>query len=399
MNTQASGSRLDLAAFAFFAAGLGLIQFDIRAEILLGIAAILWGVVAWRDGVRPAAPAFFLPLVVLAAITLVGSALSPEPLYSLQRGKQFLLFLVVPVTMRLAAGKRAMTVLDVIIALGAAAALVGIVQWAALGYDIQKRPRGFLSHWMTYSGVLMLVLCAAVSRLLFIQKQFAWPAVAVPALLVALVATQTRSVWIGAFLAIGVLLTVKSKKLLIALPVFVLLVGFLGPQSIRDRAYSIVDPSQNQDRFAMLEAGVAMVKDHPLFGVGMNRVPHEYLKYRLPYAVDSADATGPETRSHLHNVPMQLAAERGLPALLVFLWFVVVAGRDLWRLLRSGSAKALAATGLASLIAMLAAGLFEHNFGDSEFLIVFLALITLPFAAEREHFTAAERGQHGVRAA
>ena len=30
---------------------------------------------------------------------------------------------------------------------------------------------------------------------------------------------------------------------------------------------------------------------------------------------------------------------------------------------------------------MLAAGFFEHNFGDSEFLLLFLMLITLPFAA------------------
>jgi hypothetical protein len=30
---------------------------------------------------------------------------------------------------------------------------------------------------------------------------------------------------------------------------------------------------------------------------------------------------------------------------------------------------------------MLAAGLFEYNFGDSEFLMLFLILITLPFAA------------------
>jgi hypothetical protein len=30
---------------------------------------------------------------------------------------------------------------------------------------------------------------------------------------------------------------------------------------------------------------------------------------------------------------------------------------------------------------MLAAGMFEHNFGDSEFLMLFLLLITLPYAA------------------
>ena len=33
---------------------------------------------------------------------------------------------------------------------------------------------------------------------------------------------------------------------------------------------------------------------------------------------------------------------------------------------------------------MLAAGLFEYNFGDSEFLMLFLVLITLPFAAARQ---------------
>ena len=32
---------------------------------------------------------------------------------------------------------------------------------------------------------------------------------------------------------------------------------------------------------------------------------------------------------------------------------------------------------------MVTAGLFEYNFGDSEFLMLFLFLITLPFAASR----------------
>jgi len=32
---------------------------------------------------------------------------------------------------------------------------------------------------------------------------------------------------------------------------------------------------------------------------------------------------------------------------------------------------------------VLAAGLFEYNFGDSEFLMMFLVLVTLPYAAER----------------
>ena len=89
------------------------------------------------------------------------------------------------------------------------------------------------------------------------------------------------------------------------------------------------------------------------------------------------------TNPHLHNVPIQIAAERGLPALAAWLWFVAVALRDLWRQVRLGPMKAVAAAGLAAVIAMLAAGMFEYNFGDSEFLMLLLGLMTLPFAAAR----------------
>jgi len=61
--------------------------------------------------------------------------------------------------------------------------------------------------------------------------------------------------------------------------------------------------------------------------------------------------------------------------------FVVTAVNGLVGEFRRGRARALAAGGVAAIVAMLAAGMFEHNFGDSEFLILFLGLITLPFAA------------------
>ena len=42
-----------------------------------------------------------------------------------------------------------------------------------------------------------------------------------------------------------------------------------------------------------------------------------------------------------------------------------------------------AAAAIAAVVGMLAAGLFEYNFGDSEFLMLFLVLVTLPFAEAR----------------
>jgi O-antigen ligase len=87
---------------------------------------------------------------------------------------------------------------------------------------------------------------------------------------------------------------------------------------------------------------------------------------------------------HLHNVPMQIAAERGLPALAMWLWFVGSAIAGLKALVDRARHRVPVATALAAMAAMLTAGLFEYNFGDSEFLMLFLILLTLPFAAERD---------------
>jgi O-antigen ligase len=131
-----------------------------------------------------------------------------------------------------------------------------------------------------------------------------------------------------------------------------------------------------RDRVAMLNTGRAMIADHPLTGVGPNMVERMYTQYRVPGAVNA-------TNPHLHNVPVQIAAERGLPALALWLWFVVAAIRELVRLFRGTGDRVLVSAALAAIVAMLGAGLFEYNFGDSEFLMLLLVLVTLPFAAAR----------------
>jgi O-antigen ligase len=117
-----------------------------------------------------------------------------------------------------------------------------------------------------------------------------------------------------------------------------------------------------------------------VFGVGPNMIERVYPGYRDPEAVL-------RTTPHLHNVPLQIAAERGLPAAALWLWFigaVVVGAVTLFRnARREGPLRFLSATALASVVAMLAAGMTEHNFGDSEFQILFLVLITMPFAVAR----------------
>ena len=375
------GSTLETAGFVLIALSLGFVQIKLQLGqgLFFSLAAIVWLIVAIRDGVRPQVPAFFLPLAIYAGLTLVSAAFSTDPIAGFSDSRQLLMFLMVPVVARFARGPRASTTIDVIIAIGSAGALWGIIEFAMLGYDnLNNRPDGLLTLYMTFAGVLMLTTCAAVARLLFGRVRSPWPIVAVPALLVALVATQTRNAWIGVFLGITLLIAIRNWKLIIIPPVLAALAFAVAPGQIQKRAQSFLDPNDpaNRDRVVMWKIGADIVRDHPLLGVGPVMIEKVYVGYRQKYP----DAVNP-TNPHLHNVPIQIAAERGIPALLVWLWFIAVAARDLWRQLRRGQSPAVAGAGLAAIVAMLGAGMFEYNFGDSEFLMLFLGLITLPFAA------------------
>ena len=350
------------------------------AQILLTIAVGTWLASHIARSERLDAPPFFWPLVAYAALTLASAGFSLDPEVSFTDCKQLVLLMLVPLTYDLARGARAHSVLSVVLTIGAASAFVGIVQYGVLNFDgLGRRPQGTLSHWMTYSGTLMLVICGATARLLYGTSGRLWAAFVMPALLVALSLTLTRGAWVGVAVGVAVLLLSKDFRLLAVLPIVLAIGVVLAPQTLMNRVYSIFDRQDltSRDRVAMLQAGAAIVKDYPLMGVGPDQIERVYPNYRVP------DAVKP-TNPHLHNEPMQIAAERGLPALGVWIWFVLSAGAGLWRLLRTSRHKSLAAAGIGAMAAMLAAGLTEYNFGDSEFLMLLLVIITLPFAANRD---------------
>src|SRR6186713_208200 len=359
---------------------VGAVQLSIAAaQILLTALLLCWVIGMVRDKSRPTAPTFFIALLAYGGLTLISTVFSFAPLESFIHDRQLVLFLIVPAVYDLARGQRATMATDVIITVGAAAAAYGIVQYGMLHFDsLGQRPRGTLGHYMTYSGTLMLVIGVAASRLVFGARDRTWPALVMPALVVALSLTLTRSAWVGACVAVGVLFILKDLRLLGLLPVIAALLFAFAPDSVTNRMVSMFDlrdPS-NRDRLAMARTGAAMVHDFPLTGVGPAMIPKLYAQYRDP---DAVNAMNP----HLHNVPLQIAAERGLPALVTWLAFIVALGYGLFRLFRTEREPIMAAAGLAAIASMLSAGLFEYNFGDSEFLMLFLVIVTLPFAAAR----------------
>src|SRR5262249_17395047 len=151
-----------------------------------------------------------------------------------------------------ARGPRAITLTTVIISVGALSALYGIIQYSFLKYDtLDHRAHGAFGHYMTYSGVLMLVTCAAGSHLLFgkTRRQTGqtagssvaarvwtgdrqWTALVLPTLIIALGLTLTRSAWLGMSVAFIVLLSLANRKLLVALPLLFTLLLLVMPHQV-----------------------------------------------------------------------------------------------------------------------------------------------------------------------
>ncbi len=349
------------------------------AQTFLALAVFCWVALLVARRERVEAPRFFWPLLAYAAITLASAAASSDPARSFVDSKQLVLFLVVPLVYRFVPGRRGGSLVTLLVTFGALSAAYGIFQYGILHYDqLGMRARGTLGHYMTFSGELMLVVTAALARVLFGARERLWAGLVIPALTVAIVFSFGRSAVVGVCAAAALLFLLKDFRLLAVLPVAAALLFMFAPPQINQRLTSIFDMQDAtiRDRVAMIREGGRMVRAHPVFGVGPNMVEPRYAEFRGP---DAVEAVNP----HLHNVPVQIAAERGLPALAIWLWFIVVLVRDLGGEFRRGPHAFLAAGGLAAVTAMLAAGLFEYNFGDSEFLMIFLVLVTLPFAARR----------------
>jgi len=356
------------------------LQFSIAiAQLLLTFAVLFWLLLTMFRHERFEAPRFFWPLLAYGGVTLVSAAFSSNRAASFVDCKQLVLFLLVPVAYRLLTDRRGSLMLTVVMSLGGASAAFGIFQYGLLHFDqLSQRPQGTLGHYMTYAGLLMLVIGIALAKILFGRGERLWAALLMPALVMAVALTSTRTAWVGVCAAAAVLLMLKDFRLLAILPILAAVTFAAAGPTITQRLMSTFDRKDptRLDRLAMLREGVRMVEAHPLVGVGPNMVQERYAEYRDAGAVK-------EINPHLHNVPMQIAAERGLPALAVWATFIGMLSRDLWRLFRGGQHRVLVATALAAVASMLVAGLFEYNFGDSEFLMLFLVLVTVPFAAAR----------------
>jgi putative inorganic carbon (hco3(-)) transporter len=352
------------------------------------LALVVWATLLYLQGnARQLHWPLLMPLGAFLLASVLATILAVEPFESfveLRNVFEVLLFYLV--VNQVTTEERATTLTRVLIATTTVMALYGLSQFLTRGVDF--RVHGTMSIYMTFAGLLMLVDLMTVAQLLFRthSRQMFW---SVPALLIittALLMTHTRSAWCGLIAGCCVIFGLRNKVFLLALPLVVLVVLLLVPQTIKIRALSILDRREitAQERLSMWSSGLHIIRDHPWTGIGMGAMSRIYPRYREP---DSP--VKPNRRiGHLHNNVIQVAAERGLLGLACWLWIWVAYSYQAWRIYRrlgpeDTGAKALVVGSLASVIGFHIEGLFEHTFGDSEVITLTYFLMALPFVIQR----------------
>lgn len=360
------------------------------SQILLGVA--LLSLVLSRRAWSFPSPSIWLGL--FAGWTVLALVASAEPLAGLPQIRKFYVLLAWPLLCSVGASAgqwRAMALGWV--GLGALSAIWGLQQFArkwlaaeAAGQDfylsyVAARITGFNSHWMTFSGQLMVALLTGVALMLWggLARKWRWAVgVSVAWMGLALLLALTRGIWIATACGLVYLLWQWRKRAVLALAALTLVLFVAGPSVLRERAVSVFRPKgtvdSNSHRVVTFRTGVAMVRAHPLFGVGPERVGRELMNY-----VPKSLLPLPEGYyAHLHNIYVHYSAERGVPAMIGIVMFLAIPLVAWRRRRRDGSGEIWILEGCTAVVGgILITGIFEHNLGDSEILMLVITAVAM----------------------
>ncbi len=321
-------------------------------------------------------PPFIKYFALYILFTLMSVIFSLDRKESFVDSKELFIFLLFPLFfLILNTEKRIKTSLWVILISALLHSFYGIYQGITWGITLDRRIKGFTSHWMTFAGLMMFVFIFFIIKAFYENKKnrMIYFAIMIP-ISVAIAASLTRSVWVGTFFALGLFIIYFNYKVLYAIiPLLIIFAIFL-PNSVKSRFTSIVDLKNetNMDRIYMAETGFNIFKEYPFFGVGANNIKKVYDKYK---------PEGAPLNEHLHNNFIQTLAERGIFTLLALILVFISIIYNLIKKIKTGSVfqQKLAIGVLFTFFGFLIAGMFEYNFGHSQIKFILFFFLSLPF--------------------
>ncbi len=252
------------------------------------------------------------------------------------------------------------------------------------------RAQGTLGHYVVFAEMLMQIGCMTWAMMLSMapgKRTFqVLLAIAFLGLAAAMFATETRAAIAG--LAVGCLtallvLAGKRARLWAAcgLAVLVLASGLWIQHKRGIDWLNGNDPGTNF-RLLMWEDGARLVREHPWFGVGMETVRLHFQEWNIRGFLQY------HVISHFHSTFLQIAVERGLPALAAWLWFVIAYVIFLFRLVRRSRARSRFAAGvvagvLGGFLAFQTTALVHYNLGEESLVMVLFFYFGLAVAIDR----------------
>lgn len=263
---------------------------------------------------------------------------------------------------------------------------LGISSWSR-GRD--WRATGFFGHWVTYSEVLQLIASLALGIFLGLKQKKSLVAllliVAVLGLGFALGMTVTRASWIGfAVSALAMLLLTSSRRTLLLVGAFAIPLVLASVVLLQQkRSIGFFDRSDQSTswREMVWTEGTALLISKPrhlVFGIGMDSIKSNWQKWGL---FDN----GRQPIGHMHSNILQIALERGIPALIVWVILQAIYLRMLWRITRrqEGFVRGLVIGALGGALGFLVSGVVHYNWGDSEVITVYYFIMGLCLVVDR----------------
>jgi O-antigen ligase len=234
--------------------------------------------------------------------------------------------------------------------------------------------QAFIKNVITLAGLFLIV--TPLSFALFMGEKKTSPIrflITTFLIFLGLVFTLERSVWLGMIAAILVFLLI-DRRAFTALMCGVIILGILFSLSddIRTRARTISHFRNYaiSSRFNQWQAGLEMMRDYPLTGVGPGNYEILYKQYKF--------FEERKTYAHSHSNIIQIGAETGILGLSIFFWMMLTIFRNIRRklvTLKEPLFYYLSLGALAAFFGFHFAGFFEYNFGDSELQLLFWFII------------------------
>jgi len=267
---------------------------------------------------------------------------------------------------------------------------LGISSWSR-GRD--WRASGFYGHYVTYAEVLQLIFALTLGLFICLSNKRSWMSVALmmglAGFLAALLLTITRAVWLGCLIssALILLLTLRRRTLIVitALAIPLILAGLFVLQQKRNVGFfDRSDGSTTWREIVWAEGANLLVSNprHLLIGIGMDSIQKRARQWGL---FDG----GRLPMGHMHSNFLQIALERGIPALLLWLAFLFVYARTLWGRIREGTnvpwmERGILLGALGGLVGFFVSGVVHYNWGDSEVVMVLYLIMGVTLALDRE---------------